>query len=91
MANPVQNHQFHRLDHEESCVNGSVMGPQIPAVSKGVDRSNLINRQAMCREQFYCSLYKFDAFGRWWFRTNHVTRKRTLGIDWDLSFNFNIC
>ena len=52
MAKPIQNHQFYELDHEESSVNGSVMGPQMPEIAKGVDRFNLINRLAMCREQF---------------------------------------
>ncbi len=52
MAKRIQNHQFYELDHKESSVNGSVMGPQMPEIAKGVDRFNLINRLAMCREQF---------------------------------------
>ena len=52
MAKRIQNHHFYELDHEESSVNGSVMGPQMPEIARGVDRFYLINRLAMCREQF---------------------------------------
>ena len=31
MASPIQNHQFHDSVHEESCVNGSVIEPQMLA------------------------------------------------------------
>ena len=63
----------------EATEDGSI-GPLTLMKVEQHDPTNIINRIAIYREQFYRSLGHFDTFGRGWLRRNDETRKQALAM-----------
>ena len=63
----------------EATEDGSI-GPLTLMKVEQHDATNIINRIAIYREQFYRSLSHFDTFGRGWLRRNDETRKQALAM-----------
>jgi len=63
----------------EAVQDGSI-GPMTLMAVKDFEVTNIINRIAVYREQFYRSLSTFDTFGRGWIRRNDETRQQALAM-----------
>ena len=59
--------------------DGSI-GPLTLMLVKKHESTNVINRMAIYREDFYRSLSNFDHFGRGWLRRNDETREQALAL-----------
>ena len=59
--------------------DGSI-GPLTLMLVKKHESTNVINRMAVYREEFYRSLSNFDHFGRGWLRRNDETREQALAL-----------
>lgn len=59
--------------------DGSI-GPQTLMAVQNVEATNIINRMAINRENFYRSLSTFDTFGRGWLRRNDETREQAIAM-----------
>jgi lysozyme family protein len=63
----------------ETTQDGSI-GPLTLMKVKQHEVTNIINRIAVYREEFYRSLDTFDTFGRGWLRRNDETREQALNM-----------
>ena len=61
----------------EAVQDGSI-GPMTLMAVKDFEVTNIINRIAVYREQFYRSLSNFDTFGKGWIRRNDETRRQAI-------------
>ena len=59
--------------------DGSI-GPLTLMLVKKHESTNVINRMAVYREDFYRSLSNFDHFGKGWLRRNDETREQALAL-----------
>ena len=59
--------------------DGSI-GPMTLMAVKKHESTNVINRMAIYREDFYRSLSNFDHFGKGWLRRNDETREQALAL-----------
>ena len=63
----------------ETTEDGSI-GPLTLMKVKQHEVTNIINRMAIYREEFYRSLSTFDKFGRGWLRRNDETREQAINM-----------